>query len=124
MTTFIVVENVKIVLNCRNIMNTKLAKQTLHKIQTTPNQWDQDVYHSHCGTRHCFAGWVEILSGRANPRTNDDTYTDVAAREELETDQETSQYLFHTSRTLEELEEFIGATTPEQHKILKESIDF
>lgn len=32
----------------------------LNNILNHLEMWDQEVWHSECGTRHCFAGWVEL----------------------------------------------------------------
>jgi hypothetical protein len=45
-------------------MNTELFDRVLAHIEAHPHMWDQNVvWHSTCGTRHCFAGFVEIIGG-------------------------------------------------------------
>jgi hypothetical protein len=39
----------------------KLAKAVLNQILQHPETWDQNQWH--CGTKHCFAGWSQILGG-------------------------------------------------------------
>ena len=39
-----------------------LLKAAINQILANPKQWDQETYH--CGTKHCVAGWCQILGGR------------------------------------------------------------
>lgn len=38
-----------------------LMRAIINKIITDPEHWNQGQYHSQCGTKHCFAGWGEVL---------------------------------------------------------------
>src|ERR1700678_2696400 len=42
-----------------------LAKTVINQILARPETWDQTTWHSSCGTKHCFAGLCQILSGTA-----------------------------------------------------------
>ena len=42
----------------------KLLKTAINRILADPASWDQASWHSACGTRHCLAGWCQILGGR------------------------------------------------------------
>ena len=42
----------------------KLLKTAINQILAHPESWDQTSWHSDCGTRHCLAGWCQILGGR------------------------------------------------------------
>jgi len=42
----------------------KLLKTAVNQILAHPNTWSQREWHSDCGTKHCIAGWCQILSGR------------------------------------------------------------
>lgn len=45
--------------------NTQLAYRVLDLIEAHPEHWNQRRWH--CGTSHCFAGFVECLVLGANP---------------------------------------------------------
>ncbi len=45
----------------------KLAKAVINQILKAPETWEQKNWHSSCGTKHCFAGWAQILGG-GNPQ--------------------------------------------------------
>lgn len=46
-------------------LNRELMQKTMDQILLHPETWNQSVWHSDCGTSHCFAGWAQnILVGR------------------------------------------------------------
>lgn len=47
-----------------------LARAAVNQILLHPETWDQSAWHNECGTKHCFAGWCQILAGK---KANDDT---------------------------------------------------
>lgn len=85
-------------------MNLDNYKMVLDTIKRHPDQWDQTNWHGHyiCRTTHCFAGWAQILSGREECgwRTRKD------AMDWLGLEDQDAIYLFHSGRTLGELETF------------------
>lgn len=44
-------------------MNTELLQRTMQHLLDHPEQHDQQVWVSECGTTACFAGWALKLSG-------------------------------------------------------------
>lgn len=42
----------------------KLLKTAINQILKHPETWDQGKWHSDCGTKHCLAGWCQILAGK------------------------------------------------------------
>jgi len=40
-----------------------LPQRILDQIRSDPASWDQEHWHSVCGTKHCVAGWACELSG-------------------------------------------------------------
>lgn len=43
-------------------MNRERIKQVIDRIEANPKMLDQGIWH--CGTKHCFAGYAQILSGK------------------------------------------------------------
>jgi len=80
-------------------MNIENFKLVLAKIESDPNCWDQSNWH--CGTKHCFAGWAQILSGK-EPNVHT-VRTD--AREFLDIDKPYADYLFDPDRTINDLKD-------------------
>jgi len=79
-------------------MNTENFQRVLEKIEACPAEWDQGSWH--CGTKHCFAGWAQILSGKP---ANDATAR-VDAREWLGLTRYEADYFFSMVRTLEDFQ--------------------
>ena len=79
-------------------MNVKNFKLVLDKIKSDPEHWQQSDWH--CGTKHCFAGWAQILSGK--PANNDTVRHD--ARIFLDLDSVTADYCFAYDATIKRLE--------------------
>lgn len=44
-------------------MNPFNAALVLRTIVHNPQSWDQEKWHSSCGTTHCVAGWCQVLGG-------------------------------------------------------------
>jgi len=42
-------------------VNKELIRQVINHIIDDPDTWNQTVWHSECGTSHCFAGWVDVI---------------------------------------------------------------
>jgi len=75
-------------------MNIENFKLVLAKIESDPNCWDQRKWH--CGTKHCFAGWAQILSGKKP----DHHVVRKDARIFLGLGKDEADYLFDPERTL------------------------
>lgn len=69
------------------------------RIYQNPSCWDQDVYHSWCGTRHCIAGHAQIDSGNV-PNV---TFTYVDAKAYLDLSLEQANFLCYSEFTIDEL---------------------
>lgn len=41
----------------------ELMRAVINKIIESPESWDQTCWHSPCKTKHCIAGWAQILGG-------------------------------------------------------------
>ena len=105
-------------------MNLERHRQVIERIKAEPVNWGQYIWHSPCGTRHCYAGWAEVLAKgkdwklpeiwldvfRANAEAIEEAVSQVIqdAREWLELTEAEADYLFRAIRTLEELEEYAG----------------
>lgn len=82
-------------------MNRENFKIVLDKIESDPSCWKQSLWH--CGTKHCFAGWAQILSGN---KPNEETVRRDATRF-LDVLWVEASYLFNPRRTLEDFREFL-----------------
>ena len=84
-------------------MNIANFKKVLAHIEAHPDEWDQSIYHSHCRTKHCLAGWAQILSGnkmnKMRARTDAMKYFDLMFDEK--------NYLFCFRRTLPDFRNFL-----------------
>lgn len=80
-------------------------KENFQKVLTTikenPSCWRQEKWH--CGSSHCFAGWAQILSGKA---ANDDTAR-KDARKFLGLTIKEADCLFQSCRTIEDFEKAV-----------------
>lgn len=79
-------------------MNIENFRVVLGHIKANPNSWDQTTWH--CGTTHCFAGWAQILAGKAAHDGN----TRRDARLFLGLNRADADYLFASERTLGDFE--------------------
>ncbi|HMP07606.1 MAG TPA: hypothetical protein PJ982_14750 [Lacipirellulaceae bacterium] len=64
--------------------------------------WDQKEWHSECGTKHCVAGWTQVMGGQ--PMDEDCVVDD--AEELLGLSYDEANYLFSSDRTLYEIRAF------------------
>ena len=84
-------------------MHKENFKLVLDKITSCPETWYQGSWHGGCGTRHCFAGWAQTLKGMP-PMVR---YVRQDARQFLQLTYVEANYLFDSSRTLEDFENFL-----------------
>ena len=111
-------------------MNLERHRQVIAHILAHPESWNQAVWHSDCGTEHCYAGlaqmfsmtqewrpldssldskgwrWLWNGSSKTTQRSIDHVIRD--AREWLDLTDEEAEYLFDAHRNLQELEEYAG----------------
>ena len=80
----------------------KLLKTAVNQILRHPDTWDQATWHSECGTKHCIAGWCQILSG--NKVSACDAMRD--ARAALDISSADACWLFSGARSLGEIYHF------------------
>lgn len=88
-------------------MNLARYQQVLDQIRNHPETWKQEVWHTQCGTKHCVAGWAQVLSGQpvSNMASED-------ARRWLDVSVSVADYLFASYRTLEDLILYNGEPDP------------
>ena len=79
-------------------MNKDNFKKVLDQIEQHPETWDQDIWHSPCGTQHCFAGWAEILAG--HEQSLDHFTVQKHAIDYLAIHLDEADWLFDADRTL------------------------
>ena len=77
----------------------KLAKAAVNQILSHPETWDQSTWHSECGTKHCFAGWCQILAGK--PKDSEKAKQD--AKEALGLTEFEAGHFFRATCSLSEL---------------------
>lgn len=46
------------------LRGTALLVAAVNQIIRHQETWDQKGWHSECGTKHCVAGWMQVLGGR------------------------------------------------------------
>jgi hypothetical protein len=80
----------------------KLLKAAVNQILAHPETWDQSQWHSHCGTKHCIAGWCQILAGL---RRDDATASSDAANA-LGISSRDATFLFQGNRTIGQIYHF------------------
>ena len=78
-------------------MNKENIQKVIDVIEANPASWDQSDWH--CGTKHCFAGHAQILSGKEA----DDFTTERDACTFFNMSFVQADYYFDPTRTLEEL---------------------
>ena len=81
-------------------MNRENFKRVLDTIKANPDSWNQKVWHTDCGTAHCFAGHAQLLAGHM--RTSE--HARNHAMDFLEITTPESDYLFDHMRTLADFE--------------------
>ena len=111
-------------------INWPLFERTVAAIEAHPEHWNQE--HWHCGTTHCFAGWVHILdlqdrrkleSGRfdfaATNRQMSTFHGECSSRvavEQLGLNKHQAHWLFKCARTIEDFTECLRRrAVPELH---------
>lgn len=77
----------------------RLLKAAINQILLHPETWDQKVWHSPCRTKHCLAGWCQILAGYPP----DSRFASSDARTALGISSGEASYLFARYMTLEEM---------------------
>jgi len=88
------------------------AQQVIAAIDANIAAWDQNViFHkvTPCGTTHCFAGFAQMLAGKADQSILCQTYDEAPwndAKEYLGLSEDQAEYAFDSSRTLEQLRRF------------------
>jgi hypothetical protein len=90
-------------MNTEKLTGKKLLQTAVNQILAHPKTWNQSVWHSPCRTKHCIAGWCQILSG--NPEDDNYTVRD-AAQTALGISHEEAFYLFRSDCTLTEIYNF------------------
>jgi hypothetical protein len=109
--------------------NKELFRETVNTIIDFPKNWDQTRWHEtirnlkppansveyseespsngeHCGSTHCFAGWVQILTHperKFRPLQHDLHNAGDEATEKLNITKEFANWLFDANRTFNEL---------------------
>ena len=83
--------------------NAALAYKTLDYIKAHPKHWDQSVWH--CGTTHCFGGFVELFTTGKEANAWELTWS--VAKEALGIAEVEAAMLFDSVNTLADLEEII-----------------
>lgn len=78
-------------------MNIENYKKVLKQITDNPETWCQTLWH--CDTKHCLAGWAQILSGQPEVSRR----ARIDARLFLELTPCEADWLFCVSRRLEQL---------------------
>ena len=86
-------------MNTQKLTGEKLIKTAVNQILQHPETWNQGNWHSSCGTKHCIAGWCQILSGKDQ---NSDTASSDAA-EALGLTANEENWLFSAERTLSDI---------------------
>lgn len=91
----------------------ELLRAVVNHIIDDPESWDQVEYHSWCGTKHCIAGWAQVLggadvsSGEWRMSLSLDASSDAMKFLELTSDE--ACWLFSYDRTFDEIHEFAKA---------------
>jgi hypothetical protein len=86
-------------------LNRENFQKVLDKIESDPSCWKQDTWH--CGTKHCFAGWAQVLSGK--PVSNATVRRD--ARIFLGLTYTEANYLFSPYRKMQDFRDFLAGET-------------
>jgi hypothetical protein len=99
----------------KELRNQRLL-QTLEMVKANPQHWDQT--HWHCGTSHCFAGFVHLLQKELPVDTSDDLMIKIfytsegrfrnTAKDWLGLTEEEADNLFYSFNTIEDLERIVA----------------
>lgn len=93
-------------------MNKERLVTILEHIKARPWTYDQTTYHSECGSKHCIAGFAELAFDRTTPNLRVTPPGDInhifsKAKYYLKLTVRQATYLFHCSRTMEQIEAFV-----------------
>jgi hypothetical protein len=61
------------------VVDPQLPAAIVARIEAEPGSWQQDAWHSSCGTRHCIAGFATVLSGALGKYLDKQLGTSTAA---------------------------------------------
>jgi hypothetical protein len=86
-------------------MNIENFKKVLDQIEKHPETWDQESWHSDCETKHCFAGWSQMLAGEPADKES----VEYDAMIFLDVDDPDADYLFSPVRTIQDFRDFLQA---------------
>ena len=102
-------------------MNIQRFKAILDQIKSHPETWNQYVWHSHCGTSHCIAGWAQIHA----KKIEDICSADNDARKWLELTYAEARYLFAPYRRMEDFDRILEHGFPKEcyEKVTNYSIE-
>ncbi len=105
------------------MVNTKLLRRILEQIESHPETWNQETWHSYgnwnpvteksCGTAHCVAGWAEIICGEYDEKTGERSNRleimghEIVGSLLLGLSRTEGKYLFDSSRTLLQVKDFL-----------------
>jgi hypothetical protein len=100
-----------------------LLRAAMNQIILHPEKWDQTTYH--CRTKHCLAGWCQILGGRSKEEIkaiNQGEHPEIEdchhdARDMLGIGDETASNLFYGENNLLDLMRMVGNVLGQKPKI-------
>lgn len=116
-------------------INIELLTKTLEAVKANPEHWNQEKWH--CGTSHCFAGFVELiandlpLDSHSEELRNDERFHKVFdpayrflirwktpdnSKRLLGLSEEESSTLFHACNTLSDLEHIVKSLVKKYSK--------
>lgn len=90
-------------------MNLAKFDAVLAQIKAHPETWNQGAWH--CGSAHCFAGWLQVMGGYEESWD----YAPADARSELGITAVEAEWLFDACRTIEDFERFRLSKAPNVH---------
>ena len=92
-------------------MNRENFQRVLDQIKAHPETWEQEKWHTACGTAHCFAGWSQNFKRGFIPAPFSDLSSgDVTKRDAcdfLQIDASQAAFLFLPWRTISDFEVFL-----------------
>lgn len=97
-----------------------LARAAVNQILLHPETWDQSQWHNECGSKHCFAGWCQILAGKEPncDMAEEDAMKALGLSFDNEDESEIVDRVFYGGATLDQLYGF-AATHGVKRKDLK-----
>jgi hypothetical protein len=89
--------------------NQLLARQVMDFIEQNPQHHNQEQWH--CGSSHCYAGFVEVFANAADPTRpfKSEGSTQEFAIEQLQISQNLAEYWFSGNRSKSELADLTAA---------------